>query len=71
MSGRRLLIVVLTALCAWGALASPALAEVFRVTRTGDPPPNACKPRDCSLREAVIAANEALEQDTIRLDDKT
>ncbi len=71
MSGRRVKIVVAAALCAWGALASSASAEVFRVTRTGDPAPNGCKPRDCSLREAVIAANEAFEQDTIRLADKT
>jgi|GEM_PF-905862 len=32
-------------------------AETFTVTRTDDPLPDACAPGDCSLREAMIAAN--------------
>ncbi|MFN7551613.1 MAG: CSLREA domain-containing protein [Pseudomonadota bacterium] len=35
----------------------PATAASFVVTRTDDPPPDACLATDCSLREAVIAAN--------------
>lgn len=37
--------------------AASAAASTFEVTRTSDPPPGSCKPRDCSLREAVGAAN--------------
>ena len=32
-------------------------AATFVVTRQDDPAPNGCKPGDCSLREAAIAAN--------------
>ena len=39
--------------------ASAASAVTYRPTRTNDPKPNGCKPKDCSLREAVIAANDA------------
>lgn len=39
------------------AMASAASAATYRPTRTDDPVPNGCKPRDCSLREAVIASN--------------
>lgn len=42
------------------ALASaslPTSAATFVVTRTDDPPPDACAAADCSLREAVISAN--------------
>jgi CSLREA domain-containing protein len=34
-----------------------AAAFDFTVTRLDDPAPDACVPGDCSLREAVIAAN--------------
>lgn len=37
--------------------APPAGAATFDVTRFDDPAPDACAPGDCSLREAVIAAN--------------
>jgi hypothetical protein len=47
-------VVVLVALLSLGA---PAAAETFKPTRFNDPPPGKCKPRDCSLREAVRAAN--------------
>ena len=40
-------------------------ATTFTVTRTDDPPPNGCLPGDCSLREAVIAANTGSGGDTI------
>jgi CSLREA domain-containing protein len=39
------------------ALATGASAKTYRPTRTDDPKPNGCKPSNCSLREAVIAAN--------------
>lgn len=39
------------------ATSSAASAKTYRPTRTDDPVPNGCKPKDCSLREAVIAAN--------------
>ncbi|HBY98078.1 MAG TPA: hypothetical protein DEP84_29735 [Chloroflexi bacterium] len=32
----------------------------YRVTRRDDPPPNGCNPGDCSLREAILAANSGL-----------
>jgi CSLREA domain-containing protein len=38
-------------------VAGTADARTFRVTKTGDPAPGACTPGDCSLREAVLAAN--------------
>jgi hypothetical protein len=41
------------------ALASAATAKTYHPTRTDDPAPNGCKKKDCSLREAVIAANDA------------
>lgn len=47
--------------------ASPAWAAEFKVTRTDDPTPDGCAPNDCSLREAVIAANATPEQDTINI----
>lgn len=39
------------------ALTAPAWGDTFEVTRTGDPAPGNCTPNDCSLREAVLAAN--------------
>jgi len=59
----------------WAAIATMAAlvtagsaeAKVYEVTRTNDPPPNACKKRDCSLREAVLAANVRAGEDTILL----
>ena len=39
------------------ATASAASADTYHPTRTDDPAPNGCKPKDCSLREAVIASN--------------
>jgi CSLREA domain-containing protein len=51
------------------AIASPAAAHVYRPTRTSDPAPGKCKPSDCSLREAVLAANSNPGPDTIVLKD--
>ncbi len=52
-----------------GALAapSPALGDTFTVTRFGDPAPDGCGAGDCSLREAIIAANANTGSDRIPL----
>jgi CSLREA domain-containing protein len=47
--------------------ASAQADDTFTVTRTDDPTPAACLPSDCSLREAVIAANSDSDLDTINL----
>ena len=49
------------------ATASAASAKTYRPTRTDDPTPNGCKPKDCSLREAVIASNGSGTPATILL----
>ncbi len=48
------------------AIWSPAvLAATFSVTRSDDPTPDGCLVNDCSLREAVIAADDTAEMDTV------
>jgi len=42
-------------------------AATFQVTRLDDPVPDTCLPADCSLREAVLAANALPGRDIIRL----
>lgn len=46
---------------------SPAVADEFVPTRFNDPPPNGCKPSDCSLREAIKAANNHGGPDKVTL----
>ena len=46
---------------------TPALAATLEVTRTDDPAPDGCRRNDCSLREAVIAANNRPGTDVIQL----
>jgi predicted outer membrane repeat protein len=58
---------IIIAVAAVLALASSALANTFRPTRTGDPHPNGCRVHDCSLREAVITANALPGADKIVL----
>ncbi|MGH2696511.1 MAG: choice-of-anchor Q domain-containing protein, partial [Actinomycetota bacterium] len=63
---------VLAATMLVGALslltAPSALAATFIVTRFDDPAPGNCDPNDCSLREAVLAANMSVGiADTIQL----
>jgi CSLREA domain-containing protein len=57
------------AFAVWVALAGApnAAAATFAVTRTDDPAPGACEPADCSLREAVLAANAGSGGDMIVL----
>jgi hypothetical protein len=64
---RRLLGIIVGAVAAALLLAAPAAANTYRPTRFGDPSPGACKPNDCSLREAVRAANSHTGADTIVL----
>src|SRR3990170_3213880 len=45
----------------------PAAAANFAVTKTADTADGACIPSDCSLREAIIAANASPGADTITL----
>jgi hypothetical protein len=47
--------------------AAPALATGFVVTRYDDPEPNGCAADGCSLREAVIEANQAEGLDIVFL----
>ena len=42
-------------------------AATYNVTRTDDPAPDGCKQNDCSLREAVIEANQTEVKDNIML----
>ena len=49
---------------------APAQAETFRVTQTGDPAPGACN-ANCSLREAVEAANLSIGEDRVKLGAET
>ena len=44
-----------------------AWGDGFSVTRSDDPAPGACQPNDCSLREAILAANDTIGPDTIFL----
>jgi CSLREA domain-containing protein len=60
-------IAVLAALVAGLLAASGATGATFKPTRHDDPPPGNCKQADCSLREAVMAANEGSGRDTILL----
>lgn len=46
---------------------APLAAADFNVTRFDDPSPNGCFVGDCSLREAVMAANALAGHDRIRL----
>jgi CSLREA domain-containing protein len=67
----RLAIVMFAALVALlglpGAFPVAAAGIAFVPTRFDDPPPDACDPSDCSLREAIIAANGSAGADAISL----
>jgi hypothetical protein len=47
---------------------APLHAETFEVTRADDPAPDGCLVDDCSLREALDAAQATPEADTVLLD---
>jgi hemolysin type calcium-binding protein len=62
------LVGVVTGIVALAWFAGSAAADTFVVSRTDDPPPvSACAPGDCSLREAVIAAENHPGADEVRL----
>jgi hypothetical protein len=50
------------------ALAPSALAKTYKPNKTGDSVPNGCSRSDCTLREAVIAANASTSSDKIILE---
>ncbi len=56
-----------TALAVTACLAAPAGAATFVPNRFDDPPPGFCTAADCSLREAVMAADGTAALDTIEL----
>jgi CSLREA domain-containing protein len=67
---RIMVIVAFAAVCAALAFGmpgflTPAQASSFTVTKPGDTNDGSCTPADCSLREAVIAANGHSGPDTI------
>ena len=49
------------------ALAAPAAAKKFEVTARTDPAPDGCTTQECSLREAVLAANARSGPDRVVL----
>ena len=59
--------VVAVGLISLTTLATPALGATLTVTRTDDPAPDGCQPGNCSLREAILAANDSGGADTITL----
>lgn len=66
MNPSRLLLPRVIALCLSLVTAS-VKAEIFQVTRADDPAPDGCLPSDCSLREALAAAQVTPDADTVRL----
>jgi len=65
VSSRSKAVPLVIALFALLLCAGPAAAETYTVTRTDDPVPGACEPADCSLREALMAANGTTAVDDI------
>ena len=60
-------LILLGALLPLAAVQGPASAATFTVTRTDDPAPGGCSSSDCSLREAISAANNQAGPDTVKL----
>jgi opacity protein-like surface antigen len=56
---RSITAVLLVASAALLATAATAAAKTLTVTRTDDPAPGACMPKDCSVREALNASNNS------------
>ncbi|MDX6585629.1 MAG: hypothetical protein QOI31_102 [Solirubrobacterales bacterium] len=53
------------------ATAAPAAANTFEVTEPDDSAPGNCSNNDCTLREAILAANDRAGNDTVILDSGT
>ncbi|HEU5253627.1 MAG TPA: choice-of-anchor Q domain-containing protein [Solirubrobacterales bacterium] len=64
-SGIRTLGVAVGALALILCLAASAAAQTYTVTRTDDPTPAPCEPTDCSLRNALMAANATASVDDV------
>jgi hypothetical protein len=58
---------IVAALATAALVAPSASADTYRVTRHDDPRPGRCKPDDCSLREAIRAANKRAGRDEVVL----
>jgi len=65
---RALLVAVALALTAGLGAARPALAAKFTVNSTADPGDGVCSASECTLREAISAANAGPGADTINFD---
>jgi len=59
--------IILSSILAATMMTGMAHATSFNVTRLDDPVPDGCSVNDCSLREAVIAADQTQVKDTIVL----
>jgi hypothetical protein len=64
-SGIRTLGIALGAVALLLCLAGSAAAQTYTVTRTDDPTPGPCEPTDCSLRNALGAANTTTTVDDV------
>lgn len=69
MSRRGLVLLATWAVCALTPVA--ASADTFKPTRFDDPAPNGCKPKDCSLREAISRSNHQEGADKVVLSSGT
>src|SRR5690606_26473701 len=58
---------LLVSAMAWSFALQGANAATFEVTRGDDPAPDGCMADDCSLREALSAAQATPEADTVLL----
>jgi CSLREA domain-containing protein len=67
MSASRVLVAALVALVAALFTATVAGAKTYEVNKRSDHAPNGCKKKDCTLREAVLAANARDGSDRIVL----
>ena len=61
---------MLAALAALALCTAPAAAATFKVTKHGDPNPGTCTQQNCSLREAIRAANARMGADRVVLPDR-
>jgi CSLREA domain-containing protein len=70
MSASRGVVAALVALVAALAMATSAGAKTYEVNKRSDHAPNGCKKKDCTLREAVLAANARDGSDRIVLPER-
>lgn len=67
MLSRLMIAAALTLLCLMTSRSAIAGSATFNPTRFDDPVPEGCAPTDCSLREAIMAANAASGATSISL----